>query len=424
MDLKFNHINWVGNICQKFEAVCQEVDNVVSKNAVKYLESQVQNVGGSVQKIYSGVVQDVLPLTPLVNSAKYLETQVQSVGDNVHKVYSGVVHQLLPHPPFVNSAKHEACSVAPENEIDSPDSNAISLANDQHAGSPIEHDLVNQVSDETCSDSYITQEEVVGDDHSIETSVDKRENMNVTVKEIAVESASQPKNSISVKEKEALEFSICTESYSGLSGSGCELSSIEFMYPTEKESLIASLSSDPSDVADEDTCGVLAEVSTAASAVPCGMPVTKTEPLCFKSSACSDTLYSKSLGSYSYEIESYKNNSDESLIKSMESISEDIQLNNDTQPEESCVFVYDSELHTVSCRTQKLRSYKKRIQDAFSWKRRFVKEYEQLAICYGDADSEHGRGLSRTLLPFRSRTCEDSKNLQGHDASESDWELL
>ncbi|KAE9620788.1 hypothetical protein Lalb_Chr01g0006751 [Lupinus albus] len=381
MDLKFNHINWVGNICQKFEAVCQEVDNVVSKNAVKYLESQVQNVGGSVQKIYSGVVQDVLPLTPLVNSAKYLETQVQSVGDNVHKVYSGVVHQLLPHPPFVNSAKHEACSVAPENEIDSPvkslasDSNAISLANDQHAGSPIEHDLVNQVSDETCSDSYITQEEVVGDDHSIETSVDKRENMNVTVKEIAVESASQPKNSISVKEKEALEFSICTESYSGLSGSGCEV------LVEKKDNLDVNLESNSYPIVEINATNSfsspvlnLSEVSTAASAVPCGMPVTKTEPLCFKSSACSDTLYSKSLGSYSYEIESYKNNSGdvawsisdgsmvhvyyESLIKSMESISEDIQLNNDTQPEESCVFVYDSELHTVSCRTQKLRSYK------------------------------------------------------------------
>ncbi|XP_019464976.1 PREDICTED: uncharacterized protein LOC109363241 isoform X2 [Lupinus angustifolius] len=512
MDLKFNHINWVGNICQKFEAVCQEVDNVVSKNAVKYLESQVQNVGGSVQKIYSGVVQDVLPLTPLVNSAKYLETQVQSVGDNVHKVYSGVVQQLLPHPPFVNSAKHEACSVAPENEIDSPvksfaaveddnekgdeltppnnfieslaDSNAFNLANDQHAGSPIEHDLVNQVSDETCSDSYITQEEVVGDDHSIETSVDKRENMDVTIKEIAVESASQPKNSISVKEKEALEFSICSESYSGCSGSGCEVliekkdnldmnlepnscSIVEinatnsysspvlnFMSPSEKESIKASLSSDLSDVADEDTHGILAEVSTAASAVPCGRPITETEPLCFKSSACSETLYSKSLGSYSYEIESYKNNSgdvawsisdgsmesqgglassghtqsvesnDESLVKSMESILDDIQLNDDTKLEESCVFVDDSELHAVSCRTQKLRSYKKRIQDAFSLKKRLVKEYEQLAIWYGDTDLEHSQGLSRTLLPFRSRTYEDSKNLQGHDASETEWELL
>ncbi|KAE9620787.1 hypothetical protein Lalb_Chr01g0006741 [Lupinus albus] len=91
-------------------------------------------------------------------------------------------------------------------------------------------------------------------------------------------------------------------------------------------------------------------------------------------------------------------------------------------------------LYEISHAFRKIKKYcmpllsssfqQKRIQDAFSWKRRFVKEYEQLAICYGDADSEHGRGLSRTLLPFRSRTCEDSKNLQGHDASESDWELL
>lgn len=50
--------------------------------------------------------------------------------------------------------------------------------------------------------------------------------------------------------------------------------------------------------------------------------------------------------------------SDESLVNSIESSLEDIQLNDDAKLEESCVFVDDSELYAVSCRTQKLRSYK------------------------------------------------------------------
>lgn len=50
--------------------------------------------------------------------------------------------------------------------------------------------------------------------------------------------------------------------------------------------------------------------------------------------------------------------SDESLVNDLESSLEDIQLNDDAMLEESCVFVDDSELYAVSCRTQKLRSYK------------------------------------------------------------------
>ncbi|CAL0333729.1 unnamed protein product [Lupinus luteus] len=507
MDLKFKHINWVGNICQKFEAVCQEVDNVVSKNAVKYFESQVQNIGGNVEKIYSGVIQDLLPLPPLVDSANYLESQVWSVGGNVQKVYSGVVQQLLPLENEIASSVKSVAAVEdisrkgdevapPNNFIESfQDSNAINLANDQQAVSPIEHDLVNQVSDGTFSevdDSHITQEEV-GDDHSRESSGAKREMLDVTIEEISVEPAPQPMNLISVKEIESLEFSLCSESYSGSSCNGCGVSIekednfdvnvepkscpvlennatnsstsvvLNFMPPSEKESFKTSLFSDPSDVADNDTHGILAEVSPAASDASNERPITKTEPPCFKSS---DILDSKSLGSYSFEIESYKNKSgdaawsisdgslvhvycepsplvagqimepegglassghtqpmeskDESLVKSME----DIKLNDDTKLGESCVFVDDSELHAVSCRVQKLRSYTKRIQDAFASKKRLAKEYEQLAIWYGDTDLEYGQSLSQTLLPFSSRTYAESKNLQGQDASETEWELL
>lgn len=52
--------SWVGNIYHKFEAVCQEVDEFVTKDTVKYVENQVQTVGANMKKLYSGVVQDFL----------------------------------------------------------------------------------------------------------------------------------------------------------------------------------------------------------------------------------------------------------------------------------------------------------------------------------------------------------------------------
>ncbi|XP_075644959.1 uncharacterized protein LOC142615943 [Castanea sativa] len=60
MDLNHKGITWVGNFFQKLEAVCQEVDDIVSKDTVKYVENQLQNIGGNVKKFYSDVVQDAI----------------------------------------------------------------------------------------------------------------------------------------------------------------------------------------------------------------------------------------------------------------------------------------------------------------------------------------------------------------------------
>ncbi|CAN4102942.1 unnamed protein product [Withania somnifera] len=57
---KIRHKSWVGNIYHKFEAVCQEVDEFVTKDTVKYVENQVQTVGANMKKLYSGVMQDFL----------------------------------------------------------------------------------------------------------------------------------------------------------------------------------------------------------------------------------------------------------------------------------------------------------------------------------------------------------------------------
>ncbi|KAL6570769.1 hypothetical protein OROGR_000319 [Orobanche gracilis] len=59
--MNFKGITWAGNIYQKFEAMCLEVEEVMYEDTIKYVENQVQKVGVSVKKFYSEVMQDLLP---------------------------------------------------------------------------------------------------------------------------------------------------------------------------------------------------------------------------------------------------------------------------------------------------------------------------------------------------------------------------
>ncbi|CAL9235069.1 unnamed protein product [Arabidopsis halleri] len=59
--MDFKGIRWVGNVYQKFEAMCLEVEEIIVQDTAKYVENQVQTVGNSVKKFCSDVVQDLLP---------------------------------------------------------------------------------------------------------------------------------------------------------------------------------------------------------------------------------------------------------------------------------------------------------------------------------------------------------------------------
>ncbi|XP_059284324.1 uncharacterized protein LOC132037733 isoform X4 [Lycium ferocissimum] len=59
MDLKA--ISWVGNIYQKFETMCLEMEEAMYEDTVKYVENQVNTVGTNVKRFCSEVMQDVHP---------------------------------------------------------------------------------------------------------------------------------------------------------------------------------------------------------------------------------------------------------------------------------------------------------------------------------------------------------------------------
>ncbi|KAK6934179.1 hypothetical protein RJ641_034334 [Dillenia turbinata] len=103
MDLKIKGISWVGNIYQKFEAICHEAD-FVSQDKIKYVENRVHTVGESVKQACSNVVQDLLSsssvdsgenkaqaLSPVKSIDSAAEIKVTTANE---KLYLGAVEKL------------------------------------------------------------------------------------------------------------------------------------------------------------------------------------------------------------------------------------------------------------------------------------------------------------------------------------------
>ncbi|CAO2814539.1 unnamed protein product [Amaranthus hypochondriacus] len=72
--------SWVGDLFQKFESICVEVEEVICEDTFKYVENRVRNVGETVKKVYSDVMQDLLPSSELdrVKVDDHLSTVVHS----------------------------------------------------------------------------------------------------------------------------------------------------------------------------------------------------------------------------------------------------------------------------------------------------------------------------------------------------------
>ncbi|XP_021288500.1 uncharacterized protein LOC110419733 isoform X2 [Herrania umbratica] len=122
----------------------------------------------------------------------------------------------------------------------------------------------------------------------------------------------------------------------------------------------------------------------------------------------------------SSDIGPINDSTDDIIISSMETI----ELSDEVKLEDSCVIIDSSALYAVSRIMRKHRSYKKRIQDALTSKTRLTKEYEQLAIWFGDADMGSNQDFLQTRRPSSSTTPLECKSLQTELVCDSEWELL
>ncbi|XP_023633060.1 uncharacterized protein LOC17896951 isoform X2 [Capsella rubella] len=83
----------------------------------------------------------------------------------------------------------------------------------------------------------------------------------------------------------------------------------------------------------------------------------------------------------------------------------------------------DNLLYATRDRTKQLRSFKKKIMDALTFKKRRGKEYEQLAIWFGDADM----GCDLVNTKEHATTSPDLKSSQSNVpfvSEDSEWEML
>ncbi|XWS12534.1 hypothetical protein CRYUN_Cryun37aG0097400 [Craigia yunnanensis] len=80
MDSKSKGIAWVGNIYQKFEAMCMEVDDMVCEETLKYVENQFQTVGANVKQFCTELMLEVLPSSPTNLMEELNSSLVQNAG--------------------------------------------------------------------------------------------------------------------------------------------------------------------------------------------------------------------------------------------------------------------------------------------------------------------------------------------------------
>ncbi|XP_027073682.2 uncharacterized protein [Coffea arabica] len=89
MDHESKGRTWIGNIYHKFEAICQDVDDFVTKDNAKYVKNQVQTVGESMRTLYSNVVLDFQSSLEDIKQAKVQSgtiAQNNALGNNTRYI--------------------------------------------------------------------------------------------------------------------------------------------------------------------------------------------------------------------------------------------------------------------------------------------------------------------------------------------------
>ncbi|XP_039047897.1 uncharacterized protein LOC120188572 [Hibiscus syriacus] len=75
---KSKGIAWFGNIYQKFEAMCLEMDDMVCQETFQYVEDQLQTVGANVKQFCTELMQEVLPSSPTNSKEEHDSSLVQN----------------------------------------------------------------------------------------------------------------------------------------------------------------------------------------------------------------------------------------------------------------------------------------------------------------------------------------------------------
>ncbi|XAR56482.1 hypothetical protein NMG60_11036990 [Bertholletia excelsa] len=484
MDLKSKGRTWVVNFYEKFEAMCQEVDDIVTQDAVKYVEGQVHTVGKTVKRFCSDVMQDILPpslVEPGEQEAQAVsmkqnntvETYITTMmGAEEKSLYADISHSSVEKKPIdaiksgceqvihqpsadcfkednLNGDNFRKSDVIEENnkmeELIDKMSNDV-FEEDDHNGESswpevLKLDLVSSEHQDLPQASLLSESMNERYENGMHTEVSPATSTHHNQKDSRVcgsffdepeciSDASHmplfshmPSAVVSIENKAAEDglisstSSLQTETYNPLelalsnvsqnkenicnypvdhdcvSGLSCILSPSQ-QFPMLSCESVVSLESNDADTSITNDTSSLVESSGN------------------RNEHCYECIQQQALPP-SFEID---NSRIDIACDSMESI----QLSDKAIVDGR--YVVDSKL--LSTVTLRPRSYKKILKDAITYKRRIRKEYEQLAIMYGDIDIEPSKQPHKNLSPCTHPSSVNLEKSSLHDSWGLEWELL
>ncbi|KAK4714423.1 hypothetical protein R3W88_020330 [Solanum pinnatisectum] len=374
MDLK--SISWVGNIYQKFETICLEMEEAMYQDTVKYVENQVNTVGTNVKRFCSEVMQDIHPqcnIDPVKVAAADLS--------------------LNPYAHYEIDKKSKA----------------------------------NLKGSAKCFSNKLNDDTQVIKGKSKSGGVYKRQN--VGIKEIVGDSLAKKPNAICLASGDALKLSSSAEVRGDFEMASDHVTLTSALASDKGSGEAASKVCDhfiQTNVSAADT-SITSEASVTMSVESVGKKQTDT---CTKELACNtrseiSSIVRNNLANEEID-ESHEEKSDNlsSAMSKFDRIESDLEIVekfDESQLDETCVLVEEDRIH-VPYGPVKKKSYKNKLREAFSTKKRLTrKEYEQLGALYGDQQFNlEAEDKVMPVLAMNSNT----KMLSANDHPESEWEIL
>lgn len=451
--MDFKGITWVGNMYQKFETICLEVEDIMYQdtvkyfeNHVKYVEDQVETVGESVKKFCSEIVQDLL----LPDSLEVTDSNLSlDQHDNVKlckKPKVGIKEEAkvgFKEEPKVSIKEEfikfdidrltEHSEIADLNEDVEHKSSFTGL----HGVNNLFRSYSGNSVTGACSDLHLVQ----NDDGVMCKNLDagiKRNPVKVSQFPIEVSGVIAPMSgdvsrlpsslnencenkcsqmaitsspaSVEITECN-LEGAICNE-IADVTAISVDLPSVPLVESVGKEGREMVFSS-RGGLSSELNAGNIPMDNGVGSLIGSFRDIQQNE------TAEKKDLLSHSEGSDGWNIDAIEiNDVIEQGIETTKDLLDKMKL------EDACVMVDGDELHVVSHREGKVWLVKKKLRNAFYSKRRLArKEYERLAVWHRVIDSESNQPGAEGLTPSPS-TDSDKRTSPDDDFCQSEWELL
>ncbi|XP_042007119.1 uncharacterized protein LOC121755795 [Salvia splendens] len=381
--MDFKGVAWAGDIYEKFEAMCLEVEEIMYEDTVKYVENQAQKVGVSVKKLYEEVMQDLL-----------------------------LPSRLGPVPP-------------PETDINEKPNPAISEINNKQA--VVEENICNSTPQDSTPNVRVddakglspTPHRVLVETTQSEECCGESRRAGPTRRPIGIKRISQP------PEAPRPVSSLCeTQSNYFVVNDDLVTASPE-LFARQDPSKAAAKSRPISDASPEpcNSNQILSAESVKLDdgATPAPIDMFREDgSLSRTNSNITETCHVGSAGEEA--TASYEDNFDIEVIDPTEK----------SRLDESCVLVEgnDDELHFVSRGSKKHKSYKKKIYNVLSSKLRSTKKrdlcvsgHEDLSDCvsgHEDLSDNNEAGVKSSALVMDS----NERKLAAESSSDFGWELL